>query len=201
LEGATALCLGVLKVVDPGEMAIGERSIRERPEMFGGLELRRIRRQEEQVDMLGDAQLEAGMPASAIQDEHDLLLRAGAALTRERGQFHFEERNTDRGGQGKDGTPRGGMDEAHKIAIAPIVAMLHRRGGPLGVEAPYLLEDRLQPDAVLVDGPEFDTRLRVGGRDRLDDRPQLFLQAACCSGSAKTWRGRGLSRLPSKRTR
>jgi hypothetical protein len=79
--------------------------------------------------------------------------------------------------------------------------VLDRRGGPLAVEAPDFVQDRLQADAVLVDRPEFDTRLRVGGRDRLDDRPQLFLKAACCSGSAKTWRGRGLSRLPSRRTR
>ncbi len=80
LKGDAACGLGVLKVVDGGEMAVGERGVGERPEMLGGLQFGRIRRQEEQVDMLGDAQFAAGVPAGAVQDEHDLLRWAGADL-------------------------------------------------------------------------------------------------------------------------
>ncbi len=85
--------------------------------------------------------------------------------------------------------------------IPPLVAMLHGRSRSLAVEAPDFVQDRFQADAVLIDCPELDTRLRVGGCDGLDDRSQLFLKAVCCSGAASTWRGRGLSRLPSRRTR
>ena len=73
LEGDAARGLGVFEVVDRGEMAVGERGVGQRPEMLGGLELGRIRRQEQQMEMLGHAQFEAGVPAGAVQDEHDLL--------------------------------------------------------------------------------------------------------------------------------
>jgi hypothetical protein len=199
LEGDAALGLGIFQLVDRGEMPVGQRCVGEWPEMLGRLELRRIRWQEQQMDMRRDTQLAAGMPPRAIQYQHDLLARAGTDLARKLGQFDLKERNGDTRRQVKDGTPRGGMDKAHKIA--PIVAMLHRRGRAYAVETPDLLEDRLQPDAVLVDRPELDARLRVGGRNRLEDRSELFLNAVCSAGSASTWRGRGLSRLPSRRTR
>ncbi len=58
----------------------------------------------------------------------------------------------------------------------------------------------LQPDAVLVrrvGGPELDLAVGEGGGDGLDDRADLFLKAACCAASARTWRGRGsASRAP-----
>ena len=184
LKRDAALCLGVLQVIDRGEMAVRQGRVGQRPEMFGRLELRRIRWQEEQVDMLRDAQLQAGMPPGAIQDEHDLLPWAGADLACERLEFDLEEGNRYARRQVKDGAPRGGMDKAHQVA--PVVAMLDRRCRARAVETPDFLEDWLQADAVLVDGPELDARLRVRGRDRLDNRTELFLNAACCSGSAKT---------------
>src|SRR5262249_58172818 len=79
--------------------------------------------------------------------------------------------------------------------------MLHRGGRPLAVAAPDLVQDRLQPDAMLVDGPQLDGGLREGACARSDERAEVFLKSACCSASACTWRGRGLRRLPSKRTR
>jgi len=180
-------------------MAVGQYRVGEQPEMFSGLQLGRIRRQEKQVDVLGHAELDARMPARAIQDQDDLLAWAGTDLTCERRQFDLEERNRDTRREVKDGPARGGMHEPHHIA--PVVAMLDRGGRALPVEAPDLLEDGFQPDAVLVGGPELDRRLREGGRDRLGERADLFLNSACCSGSASTWRGRGLRRLPSRRTR
>ena len=41
--------------------------------MLGRLEFGRIRRQEEQVDMVGHTQALGAVPARAIQHEHDLL--------------------------------------------------------------------------------------------------------------------------------
>ena len=91
------------------------------------------------------------------------------------------------------------MHEADEVA--PLVAVLHRRDRAFAAEAPDLLEDGLQPDAMLVDGPELDLRLGEGGGDRLDERTDLFLNSACCAASAWTWRGRGLRHAPLRRTR
>lgn len=85
--------------------------------------------------------------------------------------------------------------------IAPVIAVLDGRNGPLTVETPDFVEDRLQSDAVLIGRPEFDLRVREGGRDRAEERSELFLNASCSAGSVCTWQGRGLRRLPSSRTR
>ncbi len=206
VEGDAARGLGICELVDGGEVAIDQHGIRQRPQMLGGLELGRIRREKPQVDVLGmrgHAQLDARMPARAIQHEDDLFGGAGADLTGEGRQLDFEEGDADRRwqmGQMQDRAPGGGgMDEADQGA--PGVAVLHRGRGPLPIETPDLVQERLQADAVLIDGPECDLRAREGSRDGLDERPDVFLQAACCSGSACTWRGRGVRRLPSKRTR
>ena len=37
LQGNTALCLGIFKIVDRGEMAVGKRGVGECPEMLGRL--------------------------------------------------------------------------------------------------------------------------------------------------------------------
>jgi hypothetical protein len=54
--------------------------------------------------MVGHAELDAGMPPSPVQDEHDLLARAGAHLAGKCLQFDFEERNRDTGGKVKERT-------------------------------------------------------------------------------------------------
>ncbi len=107
-----AVGLHVLQFVDGGEVAVDERGVGERPQMFGGLQLRRVGRQEEQVDVLGHTQPHAGMPARTVEDEHNLLGQARADLLGERGQLHFKEGNADCRGELKDRAARGGMDEA-----------------------------------------------------------------------------------------
>jgi len=125
--------------------------------------------------MQGHTQLDARMPARAVQDEDDLLGRAGPHLAREGGEFDLEKRDADRRwqmGQRKDRTAGGGVHETDEGA--PVVAMLDGRGGPLPVKAPDRVpdrvQDRFQANAVLVDGPELDARLRERGRHRLEAR-------------------------------
>lgn len=79
--------------------------------------------------MVGHAQLDARVPAGAIEDEHDLLAGTGSDLARELRQLDFEEGNADGRGQMEERPTRGGMDEADQIA--PFEAMPHRRCGPL----------------------------------------------------------------------
>ncbi len=44
------------RLLDGGEVAIDQHGIGQRPEVFGGLQFRRVRRQEEQVQVVGHAQ-------------------------------------------------------------------------------------------------------------------------------------------------
>src|SRR4051794_13323168 len=67
-----------------------------------------------------------------------------------------------------------------------------KRNGPLAFGRPDPAQDRLQPDAVLVRGPDFDRRVRVLGPRLGDGLFQLFLNASRSSGVAEAgWRGRG----------
>jgi hypothetical protein len=67
LEGGAAGALRVFQVVDGGEMAVEEAGIGQRPQMLSGLEFRRVRWEEEQVDVVGHLQPGAGMPARAVE--------------------------------------------------------------------------------------------------------------------------------------
>lgn len=119
--------------------------------------------------MGGYAEPDTAMPAGAVEHEHNLLAWTGADGLSEGGEFHLEERDTDRRGQMKDGPARGRMDEADEIA--PLEPVLHGRSWALPIETPDLVQDRLEPDAVLVDRPQFDLCLRKGGRHLPQQRP------------------------------
>ena len=72
IENATALGHDVLEISKRGEVLVGEWLIEDGPEVLGGLQFGGIRRQEEQVHVLGDPQPHARrLPAGAIQDEDD----------------------------------------------------------------------------------------------------------------------------------
>src|SRR5829696_8974955 len=67
-----------------------------------------------------------------------------------------------------------------------------KRDGPLTLGGPHSAQDRLQPDAVLVRGPDFDRLVRVLSARVSDGLLQLFLNASRSSGVAEAgWRGRG----------
>jgi len=177
LQGDTACGLSVLEIVDRGEMPVGQDGVGERPEMLGGLQLGRVRRQEEQMHMLGDVEAGARVPARPIQEQHELFGGPRADLGSERRQLGLKERDIDGGGHMKDGAARGGMDEADEVA--PVVPMLDRREGALPIEAPDFVQDRFQANAVLVDCPEFDGGLGEGGRDLAEEWTNVFLNASC----------------------
>src|SRR5215212_10296812 len=70
--------------------------------------------------------------------------------------------------------------------------MVAERDRPLTLGRPHPAEDRLQPNAVLIRGPDLNRFVRVLGRFLGNDRGQLFLNASRSSGVAEAgWRGRG----------
>src|SRR5262245_52515101 len=91
------------------------------------------------MDMLRHAQLQATMPAGAIQHEHDLLGGTDADLAGTGGSLDFKEGHADGGRQMKDWSPGRWMDEADEVA--PREAMLHRSERALPVQTPDLVQD------------------------------------------------------------
>src|SRR3954471_8136317 len=66
------------------------------------------------------------------------------------------------------------------------------RDRPLTFGRPHPPDDRLQPEAVLVGGPDLDQLVRVLSSRLSDGLLQLFLNASRSSGVAEAgWRGRG----------
>ena len=196
LERYTAGGLNVFELVDGGKVAIHQDGIGQGPEVLGRLEFWGIGWEKEKKDVVGDPQLLRLVPACSVQDEHDFLGGRGADTLREGGQFGLTERDADRGRHRPAGRR---MDKADQIP--PLIPMLDRRERALSVETPDLVQDRFQADAVLVDGPELDRGVGKRRGDLPQQRPQVFLQLVCSAASAFTCRGRGLRRLPSRRTR
>src|SRR5260221_3845772 len=77
LQPNAARGLGILQRLDAGEVPIDQHGIRQWPQMLRRLQFRGVWRQEQQVDMLGHSHLETGVPASAVEHEHDLFGRTG----------------------------------------------------------------------------------------------------------------------------
>jgi hypothetical protein len=92
--------LSVFELLDRGEMPVDQHGVGQRPQVFGGLQLGRVRWQKEEMDVLGHAQLHAAVPASPVQDEHNLLGRTRAHLA----------------GEGWDASSRMGMPNGHMAA-------------------------------------------------------------------------------------
>ncbi|HEV8193028.1 MAG TPA: hypothetical protein VGP82_16310 [Ktedonobacterales bacterium] len=124
------------------ELVSGHRA----QEMLSRLQLRRIRREKDQVDVLGHPQAETRVPASPIQDEHDLFGGTRAGLARKGSQFHFEEGDADGRGQMEERAPRGGMDDADEVA--PFETMAHGSQGALPNRCPDPTQEGFEADRI-----------------------------------------------------
>lgn len=121
--------LRLFEVLDAREMAVVEGRVGEWPEVFGWLELWRVGRQEQQVDVVRHTQPLRGVPPRAIQDEHNLLAGTCSRLAGKGGELGFEERNAHARGQMEERSARRGMHKADEIA--PGIAVVHGRNRSL----------------------------------------------------------------------
>ena len=96
LQRQTALGLGIFEFLDARKVPVDQHGVGEWPEMLGRLKFGRMGWQEQQVNMLGHPHLGTGMPARAVEDQHDLFGRTGADLVGEGPKFHREELDGDR---------------------------------------------------------------------------------------------------------
>ena len=159
LHGHTALSLCGLQVIQALEVPIGYPFVGERPQSFARLQLRRVRRQEEQMNAFRHVQFLARLPAGPIHHQQDALTWAGPDRLSKVGQGQREDSDSDRGQEqpltpSRDGMPKG-------VEIHPLIAVLDQ-GARAGASAdPPSAEDGLEPDAMLIGGPQLDSRFRV----------------------------------------
>ena len=191
LQGSAADELSILELLDGGEVLIDECSVGQGPGMLGGLELGRIRRQEQQMQMLRHRSRRYRAPAGAIEHQHDLFAwaaptwRANAANSTSKSGILTSWPGGRRCARRRDGQSR--RDSARRSGAGP----WRRDAAQSGPDA---AQDRLESDTMFVGGPEFDPRLRVRGCDRLDERSELFLRRLLFS-IGQGMCGRGACRL------
>src|SRR4051812_20598784 len=190
IENATALGHNLLEISKRREVLVGEWLIEDGPEVLSRLKLGRVRGQVDGPDPIRHSQVGRGVPAGAVEPEHDDAIPSRPGLTRKQRQ----QRRKERLGHPVRDVPEGlARDRLHEGGdVQPLVPVVTQCDRPLAFGRPHPAQDRLQPDAVFVRGPDFDRRVRVLGSRLSDGLLELFLNASRSSGVAEAgWRGRG----------
>jgi hypothetical protein len=97
-EGDAALCNDGVEVGEAFEVPVDDRLVDMDPEGLGWLKLGGVGRQVNEADALGHGE-RRGVPASAVKNEDDDPVRAGAGFAGEEGEGVLEERLVDAGGE------------------------------------------------------------------------------------------------------
>src|SRR3954462_3417679 len=192
VEGDAALGDRTVEVLDRAAVLVGERLVEHRPEAFGRLELGAVGRQVDEPDALGDGQPGLRVPAGVVEDEDDDPVATGPGFAGEEGEERLEERLRHPVRQVPEDLARGRLHEGGHVE--PLEAVMAGRARSLALGRPDAAEDRLQPDAVLVGGEDFDDLARMLLRLFGEDGGELFLNASCSSAVARAGcSGRGTS--------
>src|SRR5829696_1081581 len=190
IENAAALGHDLLELSKRPEVLVRERLIQDGPEVFSRLKLGGVAGQVDQPEALGHDQVRRGVPAGVVEQKHDHALASRPSLAGKQRQQRGEERLGDAVRYVPEGLAGDRLDEGGDVQ--PLVTVVAERDRPLAFGRPHPSDNRLQPDAVLVNCPDFDRRVRVSLGLLSDSLLQLFLNAARSSGVAEAgWRGRG----------
>ena len=157
LEGVAAGSKGVFERGERGEMLVDQGIVGELPEVFGGLELRGIRRQVDQMNPLRDLHQRTDVIPRLIEHEDDAPGRTRAHGTGKRRERHAHDGGVEGRGELPLAAPRGRMHKGEQIE--PLEAVLHPGEGPLSATRPDWAQERLEPESMLVAGPD----LKVSG--------------------------------------
>ena len=140
--------------------------------MFDWLQLGRIDRQEEQIKSFMNGERLAGMPSGAVEYQHNLLVFVRSHGLSEMLQGHGKDVGIHGWQEQPLGISGGWMDKG--IDIEPLVAMLHHHHWTLPVEDPDPTKDGFESNAVPINGPQFDRRLRCGLLHLLESLWEFF---------------------------
>src|SRR4051794_6146539 len=190
IENAAALGHDAREISKCREVPVRERLIQDGPQVFSRLKLGGVAGQVDQPEALGHNQVRWGVPAGVVEPEHDDPLPSRPSLTGKQRQQRGKEWLRD---PVRDGPEYLAGDRLHEGGhIEPLVAVVTERDGALAFGRPRPAQDRLQPEAVLVGGPDLNRLVRVLRSFLGDGLLQLFLNASRSSGvAAASWRGRG----------
>src|SRR3954466_15904866 len=190
IEASATVCDDAFQIGEVLEVLVGERLIQNRPEVLSRLKVGRVRGQVGEPDALRHDQVRFGVPAGAVEPEHDDAIPSRPGLTGKQRQEPCEERLGHPLRDVPKGLARGRLDEGG--GVQPLVPGLTQRDRPRTFGRPHPPDDRLQPEAVLVGGPDLDRLVRVLSARLSDGLLELFLNASRSSGvAAAGWRGRG----------
>ena len=171
-EDTAALGEDLIEVIEGFEVLIGKGLVRQWPQAFGGLDFGRIGRQEHQLHPVRDVQVLGDVPAGPVQDQDDVLVRAGPDLGGERCQERIEEGGVDAVGDEPDDLAGRRPDEAVQVEpLEPVVAVGDRAAA---ARRPDLAPDRLQPEAVFIERPDLDRNGRFRAQQFADAGLQIF---------------------------
>jgi hypothetical protein len=172
IEDSATVCDGSFQIGKGLEVLVGERLVEDGPEVLGRLQFGGVARQVDEPEALGHDQVRRGVPAGVVEQKRDHALASRSSLAGKERQQRGEERLGDAVRHVPEGLARGRLDEGGDVQ--PLVAVMAKRDGPLTLGGPHSAQDRLQPDAVLVRGPDLNRLIRVLGRFLGDGLLQLF---------------------------
>ena len=172
VEDPATLCDRAFQIGQGLEVLVREWLIQKRPEVLGGLKLGGVAGQVDQPEALGHDPVRCGVPAGVVEQKRDNALPSCPGLAGKQGQERGKERLRDAVRYVPEGLAGDRLDEGRDVQ--PLIAVVAERDRPLAFGRPHPADDRLQADAVLVDGPDLDWRVWVLGRFLGHDRGQLF---------------------------
>ena len=123
------------EVIQRIERRIGNAFVGQRPETLGGLKFRCVGRKKTETNTFGDNNLRAGMPACAIENEDNGLVRPRAGVAGKGIEDLLEQGNVDAIRYPPLDTACCGLHEA--VEIEPFVFVSADGGGPLSALGPY----------------------------------------------------------------
>ena len=106
------------------------------------------------MEPVRELEIIAVMPSGIVEEQNGGIVLAQRALLGEGIEDGLEQGDVDGVGDPPFHIAGGRPDEG--IEIEPFVLVAAHRLGPLALFSPDPAKDRLQPDAVLVEGPDFD---------------------------------------------
>ena len=150
------------------------------PEVLDGVKFRRIGRQFNQRDVVGNIQLCAGVKARLIPDHHDMHIIVDLLdqlIEENIDDIRIQVRADEAGGLA-------GLRTSSAQHIHPVVARLFYRARPSAFGSPDPCDGALLAEARFVLIPDLDAFVRVLGLDRFDLFYDAFLKSSCACGSA-----------------
>ncbi len=136
------------------EGLVGDWFVSERPKALGGLKLGGVGRQIARMEPVWNLEILAVMPSGIVEQQDGGIVFIKRALLGEGIEDGLEQGDVDRVGDPPFHLAGGRSDEG--IEVEPFVLVAARRHGPPALFGPDPANDRLQPEAMLVESPDFE---------------------------------------------